>query len=288
MTLVTRGLVIDGNWVSLILAGRKTWEMRSQAAKIRGTIGLIRKGTGLVCGVVDLVDCLPALSTEEMIANAAKHQIPEHMISDGEVDKWRIPWVLENPISFLTPVPYDHPNGAVKWVTFAEHVSSQIAKRLDNVDTDEVLDSEPRSRRPASAQAEARPLSDVLAPLVVDRKPQSVTRPEAAPGVMIGRTVITEGNLKNNHIYLRGFFDKFPKDAVGGSNRQSSGKATVHVRWSGSKWHETDLDGQKQFFRSRSLVREFLADTGAEGGDLVEVEQLAPYRYMLHLRKQSS
>lgn len=51
MAIVARGLVIDDRWVSLILAGRKTWEMRSQATNIRGTIALITKGTGKGAGV---------------------------------------------------------------------------------------------------------------------------------------------------------------------------------------------------------------------------------------------
>lgn len=116
MTPVIKGLVIESQWVSLILAGRKTWEMRSQATNIRSTIGLIRKGTGHLFGVVDLVDCFKPLSTEQMIANVALHQIPEHMIRGGGVEKWRTPWVLENPVSLRTPVPYDHPSGAVVWV----------------------------------------------------------------------------------------------------------------------------------------------------------------------------
>lgn len=73
MTRVTRGLVIDGHWVSLILAGRKTWEMRSQSTQLRGTIGLVRKGTGQICGVVDLVDSLAPLLPAEMIDSVAKH-----------------------------------------------------------------------------------------------------------------------------------------------------------------------------------------------------------------------
>jgi hypothetical protein len=33
--LVTRGLIIDEPWISLILSGKKTWEMRSTNATIR-------------------------------------------------------------------------------------------------------------------------------------------------------------------------------------------------------------------------------------------------------------
>lgn len=83
---VTRGLIIEGRWVRLILAGRKTWEMRSQSTNMRGTIGLIQKGTGRVWGVVDLVDCGSPLSDEEMLDNIERHQVPENMIRSGEIE----------------------------------------------------------------------------------------------------------------------------------------------------------------------------------------------------------
>ncbi|MBD8246954.1 ASCH domain-containing protein [Xanthomonas campestris] len=41
-----KGLVIDEPWISLILSGQKTWEMRSRATSIRGRIALIKKGSG--------------------------------------------------------------------------------------------------------------------------------------------------------------------------------------------------------------------------------------------------
>ena len=40
---VLQGLVIDEPWIGMLLAGKKTWEMRSAPTSKRGTIGLIRK-----------------------------------------------------------------------------------------------------------------------------------------------------------------------------------------------------------------------------------------------------
>jgi hypothetical protein len=283
---VTRGLVIDSHWVSLILAGTKTWEMRSQPTNLRGTISLIRKGTGRIWGVVDLVDCGSPLSDEEMLASIERHQVPESMIRSGEIASWRIPWVLENAISFADPVPYEHPNGAVKWVQLSDQVSDQIAERLQKTGA-HVAEVPPRHQvRSETVRRPAQALSDMLRPLPELGSEQiRIASPLSAVGTIIGRTTATEGNLKNNHLYLRGFFDKFPADAVGGSNRSSPAKSHLKVRWRGSEWHETDLDGQKLFFRSRSLVRKFFEDTGAEAGDDVDVECVEPYHYVLHLRK---
>ena len=43
--------------------------------------------------------------------------------------------------------------------------------------------------------------------------------------------MLTEGNIKNNHIYLREFFDAFPKDVVGGSNIAAAAQKTISVEW---------------------------------------------------------
>ena len=51
-----KGLIIREPWIGMILAGRKTWEMRSRQTPYRGRIGLIRKGTGMVVGIAEIVD----------------------------------------------------------------------------------------------------------------------------------------------------------------------------------------------------------------------------------------
>lgn len=33
------------------------------------------------------------------------------------MDKWCWAWVLENAIRYDTPIPYEHPQGAVIWVS---------------------------------------------------------------------------------------------------------------------------------------------------------------------------
>lgn len=57
------------------------------------------------------------------------------------------------------------------------------------------------------------------------------------------------------------FLDKFPSDAVGGSQRSPRARTHLTVRWRGPEWHETDLNGQKLFLRSRTLVQKFFEDT---------------------------
>ena len=61
-----KGLVIEGPWLDLILAGKKTWEMRKRPWHHRGEVALIRKGSLHVYGVATLTDCRGPLSQEEL------------------------------------------------------------------------------------------------------------------------------------------------------------------------------------------------------------------------------
>ena len=45
-----KGLIIDEPWISLIVSGQKTWEMRPRDTQVRGRIGLIRKKSKAVIG----------------------------------------------------------------------------------------------------------------------------------------------------------------------------------------------------------------------------------------------
>lgn len=110
--MIERALIVDKPWVDLILSGDKPWEMRSRSTNIRGRIGLIQKGSGLIVGEVDLVDCLEFSNQSALYARVDKHQVEDFNL----LDKWNIAWVLENENRYEEPIPYDHPQGAVIWV----------------------------------------------------------------------------------------------------------------------------------------------------------------------------
>ena len=109
-----KGLIIDEPSVSLITSGQKTWEMRSRDTLVRGRIALIRKGSGTVIGVADLVGTLPKLSQAELKTNVPKHRVHESRI--GKDFKYNTAWLLERAQPLLEAVPYRHPRGTVIWV----------------------------------------------------------------------------------------------------------------------------------------------------------------------------
>lgn len=113
----TRGLVIAEPWISLILVGRKTWEMRTKPTNIRGLIGLIRKGSGLVVGIAELVDCFPALNAASLADHREQHGVPPNQQAQMLAGGWVVPWVLRGAKPLTPPIRYVHPPGAVIWVT---------------------------------------------------------------------------------------------------------------------------------------------------------------------------
>jgi hypothetical protein len=70
-----RGLLIKEPWIGKILKGLKKWEIRGSKTNIRGTIALIRSGSGLIVGTCDLVDVKGPLILAEMRKNFDKHRI---------------------------------------------------------------------------------------------------------------------------------------------------------------------------------------------------------------------
>lgn len=123
-----KGLIIDEPWVSLIVSGQKTWEMRSRNTGVRGRIGLIRKGSKTIIGLADLVETLPKLSESELRTSSAKHRVPECEIDRNF--KWTTAWVLQGARSLQKPVPYRHPPGAVIWVNLDPEVVVTIERQL--------------------------------------------------------------------------------------------------------------------------------------------------------------
>lgn len=318
--MITKGLIIADPWIGYILDGSKTWEMRSSGASHRGWFGLIRKGTGAVYGVARLDDVGVPLSPAEMVASIDRHRIPESMIRFGEVAKWNTPWKLADVRRLARPVPYRHKSGAVTWVeldtTAIESIASQLEGTVPAVDV--MRQPAPKRRAPERSSPsddsetvrvdisqrgqklyidiewdDGQPERGRVAPRVssapsAPAPARAAATLKPANGRAIGEVTITDGNIAHNHIYLRSFFDRFPADAIGGSNKASAAQRDLTIDWGGSEPVVTDLDGSKKFFRARGWIGAFYKLNRAEAGDRVVVEQTAPYRYQVRLQKAAS
>jgi hypothetical protein len=110
--MITRALIIKKEHLDKIFDNAKLWEMRSTKTNIRGRIGLIEAGSGLIMGEVILEDCGDALVEFQMIGFSHLHQVPDLEL----LKKWKYPWMLSSAKRYKNPTPYKHPQGAVIWV----------------------------------------------------------------------------------------------------------------------------------------------------------------------------
>lgn len=124
-SIPTKALVIREPWISMILRGEKTWEMRSTAVSIRGSIALIRSGSGQIVGIANLVGCQGPLSDDEISIYEPFHRVPA-----SEIRNWKYAWKLEHCRALPMPVSYRHPKGAVKWVTLDEVTRDELSRQL--------------------------------------------------------------------------------------------------------------------------------------------------------------
>lgn len=110
---IMKALIVKKEWLDKIFDEGKIWEMRTTKTKIRGKIGLIESGTGMIVGEVEVIDC----SEEPLSEDAAKVSIYLHQVENlNLLKKWKYAWVLKDAKRYDKPIPYKHPKGAVIWV----------------------------------------------------------------------------------------------------------------------------------------------------------------------------
>jgi hypothetical protein len=252
-----KALIVGEPWISLILSGKKTWEMRTRATSVRGEIALIRKGSGQVVGTARLINSLPPLSADDYSAAEFNHRIPADQQRAAIAGGWRFPWVLANATPLPRPVPYRHPSGAVIWVN---------------------LDMATARAVPAAALS------------IDESHPAKIARtiPGSVEGAVGSEIVdLTHGNLKHHHIYLASAMHLFPPEAVGGANKTDVGESLSVTFVPGSQV-ETDIAGDKKIFRARGAVREFLERSGACAGDQVRIRKIGPREFRISLLRHRS
>lgn len=112
------GLIIKQKWADLILSGDKTWEIRGSNTKIRGTIAIIKSGTGMIYGTVILANCFQ-VTQEAMYQGFKNHRIT----ADYDIPyKKCYVWELSSPVIYKRPITYCHPQGAVIWVKVDDEI----------------------------------------------------------------------------------------------------------------------------------------------------------------------
>ncbi|TDH61262.1 ASCH domain-containing protein [Dankookia rubra] len=266
-----RALIIDEPWIGMILSGRKIWEMRSRATRIRGRIGLIRKRSGHVVGTADLVDCLPPLDATTMAIAVEMHGIDPGWQADALTAGWVVPWVLQDARPLVTPVPYRHPAGAVGWVVLDPTVTQAIAGRM----------------LPPAATGEAGPMFG-RAESIRPASPVAVDFQHGGTENEAGVVRLTGGNIRNGYIYLRSVRHLLPADAIGGPNAEAAAPRSLAVVLESGQTITTDVAGDKMIFRQRGSMRELFRAAGAREGDDAVITRTGSHSLRTTLRRGPS
>lgn len=253
-----KALVIRSPWIDLILSGKKTWEMRTKKTNIRGKIALIKAGSGLIYGTAELRESLPSLSFEEMRLTQNFHAIPDSELHSAFNRRWTVPWVLRDIRPLAIPTPYSHKNGAITWVEVPDFSEAESKKRR--------LDTTPQDK-PITASVIRKA-----------NRPTQISTQSGGPWVDVP---ITEGNLRNNHIYLRNAAFLLPADCIGGSNKSQAGKP-IRVTFQPGVSIDCDVAGDKMILRARTPIREFFERSGAETGGIVRITLTGDRNYSIN------
>ncbi|AOG04752.1 hypothetical protein BSY19_794 [Bosea sp. RAC05] len=274
----------------MILSGQKTWEMRKSANHDRGLVGLIRKGSGHVVGVAELVASLPAIDPEDYAATEHLHGIRGERQTWAITEGYTVPWVLAGARPLTRPVAYRHKSGAQSRVILDEDVGRAV-----------------RDQQPSETKSQTVPVTTVDAPLVplrprteMPRVPLSRTRetPDSRIDGDWACVSLTQGNLNSGHFYLRSILEFFPAAAVGGSDKGQIASLLLDLAIEGVGTVRTDITGpdrlgrpgksNHRLFRDRTSIAKFFKATGAEAGDLVMIERRGPQSFHVTLKKAAS
>lgn len=96
---------------------------------------------------------------------------------------------------------------------------------------------------------------------------------------------ITEGNLRNNSLYVTRVIDRFPAWSIGGRNRSESARPITLLLRDGPRI-ETDIVGPRKLFRRRAWG-EWYRTVGAEPGDQVVFTPLDEATFFVGLKPHS-
>ena len=119
-----KALILKEPFISYIFEKRKTWEIRGNNTRIRGRIGLIGSGTGMILGECEIINSFGPLTYHELIQ--LKYITTEernNLKIDGKLpyinkdnQSKTYGWEFKNVKKYLEPIPYNHPKGAIIFV----------------------------------------------------------------------------------------------------------------------------------------------------------------------------
>jgi hypothetical protein len=112
-TLPAWALFVREPFAERIIAGRKTWEIRTRPTTRRGRIAIMSP-RGLV-GTVELYDVAGPLSTGDLIRHVARHRAPLRLLHTYAAGRALYAWALREPARLEPPILLRRGRGPVVW-----------------------------------------------------------------------------------------------------------------------------------------------------------------------------
>lgn len=93
---------------------------------------------------------------------------------------------------------------------------------------------------------------------------------------------LTQGNIKNNHLYLSSVIEFFPPSVIGGANKDDLAEKSLIIHAGLDELITSDIAGDKKIFRSRGWVSRFFKAHGLKAGDKVVIEHVDAFTYHVY------
>lgn len=108
------GLIVKAPYIDWILAGDKDIELRGFNTNKRGRIALIKSGTKLVVGTVEIVQTFKIETVSQYEELRLRHCVGAERKDIRYKELWA--WELKNPIILEQTIEYVHKKGQQVWV----------------------------------------------------------------------------------------------------------------------------------------------------------------------------
>jgi len=108
-----KGLIVKEPFATLIVEGKKTWEIRKSRTRVRGEVLILNRGMAI--GKAELVDVLGPFTPEELASHQEKHRATLEFLREYSNGKPLYAWVFRNAEKFETPKRIGISKGAQVW-----------------------------------------------------------------------------------------------------------------------------------------------------------------------------
>ncbi|NJE46769.1 ASCH domain-containing protein [Thermococcus sp. GR7] len=108
-----KGLIVREPFATLIVEGKKVWEIRKSRTRVRGEILILNGGKAL--GKAELVEVLGPFTPEELAEHRDKHLADLEFLRAYSNGRPLYAWVLRNAEKFEKPAKVNIAKGVQVW-----------------------------------------------------------------------------------------------------------------------------------------------------------------------------